>query len=96
MTNNHLYSDRKTRLNTLLGELTSTSVGKYEHWNTLQQAKAEYDNLRQGRAFDIDAFYAWIEEAYGIRLEKIEGMIGPSFNIVDEHKYLIYKLRFER
>jgi hypothetical protein len=94
--NNHLYSDRETRLNTLIGQVTETSVGKYEHWRTLQQAKAEHDNLRisQGLSFELGAFATWLEETYGIRLIKEEGMIGPGFDIVDEQKYLVYKLKF--
>jgi hypothetical protein len=94
--NNHLYADRETRLNTLIGQVTEASVGKYDHWRTLQQAKAEHDNLRtaQGLAFELGAFAAWLETTYGIRLQKEEGMIGPRFDIVDEQKYLVYKLKF--
>lgn len=94
--NNHLYSDRETRLNTLIGQVTEASVGKYEHWRTLQQAKAEHDNLRisQGLTFELGAFAAWLETTYGIRLDKEEGYIGPRFDIVDEQKYLVYKLKF--
>jgi hypothetical protein len=94
--NNHLYSDRETRLNTLIGQVTEASVGKYDHWRTLQQAKAEHDNLRisQGLDFELGAFANWLETTYGIRLQKEEGMIGPRFDIVDEQKYLVYKLKF--
>jgi hypothetical protein len=95
--NNHLYSDRETRLNTLIGRVTEASVGSnYEHWRTLQQAKAEHDNLRisQGLDFELGAFANWLETIYGIRLQKEEGMIGPMFDIVDEQKYLVYKLKF--
>lgn len=94
--NNHLYNDRESRLNTIIGQVTAISVNKYEHWRTLEKAKTEFDNARiaQGLKFDVDAYYDWLEQNYGIRLEKIEGMIGPEFSIVDEQKYLIYKLKF--
>jgi hypothetical protein len=94
--NNHLYADREARLNTLVGRVTEASVGKYEHWRTLQQAKAEHDNLRiqQGLEFELGAFSVWLEETYGIRLQKVDDMIGPEFNIVDEQKYLVYNLKF--
>lgn len=94
--NNHLYADRESRLNTLVGQITETSVSKYDHWRTLQKAKVEYDNLRiaQGQNFELDGFATWLEETYGIRLEKVEGMIGQNFNIVDDTKYTFYKLKF--
>ena len=95
--NNHLYSDRETRLNTLIGRITEASVSnKYEHWRTLQHAKAEHDNLRisQGLDFELGAFATWLETTYGIQLEKEDGMIGSKFNIVDEQKYLVYQLKF--
>ena len=94
--NNHLYSDRDTRLNTLVGQVTDISVGKYKHWRTLQLAKNEFENMlaKQGLTYDVSAFYSWMTEEYGIRLQQVEGMIGPSFDIVDEQKYLIYKLKF--
>lgn len=94
--NNHLYSDKETKLNTLIGRLTETSVPSYDHWRTLQQAKAEHDNIRiaQGLAFELGAFAKWMEETYGIRIQKIEGMIGQSFEVIDEVKYTFYKLKF--
>lgn len=94
--NNHLYSDRETRLNTLIGQVTDISVKKYEHWRSLQRAKNDFEDLcqAQGRAYKIEEFYAWLETTYGIRLQQVEGMIGPEFNIINEQKYLIYQLKF--
>jgi hypothetical protein len=94
--NNHLYTDFETKLDTLIGRVTETSVGEYEHWRTLQQAKAEHDNLRiaKGLKFELGAFAEWLEDVYGIQLEKVDGMIGVKFNIIDEQKYLVYKLKF--
>jgi hypothetical protein len=94
--NNHLYSDFESKLDTLIGQTTETSVKEYDHWRTLQMAKAEYDNMRieQGLKFELDDFTAWLEETYGVRLQKEEGMIGPRFDIVDQDKYLVYQLKF--
>lgn len=94
--NNHLYADRQARLDTLVGQTTALSVKKYKHWKTLIKAKANFDKLwaESGKPEDIDAFYSWLEETYGIRLQRIEGMIGQDFTIVDEQKYLVYKLKF--
>ncbi len=99
--NNHLYRDRQARLDTLVGQVTGLSVNasknKYEHWLTLTKAKAEFDNdrIKQGHQVDVDAFYKWMELTYGVRLQRVDGMIGPEFSIVDEQKYLIYKLKFD-
>lgn len=93
--NNHFYSDRQARLDTIIGQTTALSVNKYEHWRTLIQAKDEYDRQHPGQTVNIDTFYAWLEETYGIRLQKVDGMIDVGFDIVDKHKYLIYRLKFE-
>jgi hypothetical protein len=94
--NNHLYSDSKVKLDTLIGRVTEASADTYDHWRTLQMAKAEHDNIRiaQGLAFELGAFQAWLEETYGVRLERVDGMIGQSFEVVDEVKYTFYKLKF--
>jgi hypothetical protein len=92
MANNHLYSDIDSRLDTLL----PPDINKYNHWRTLQVAKAEYDNMRieQGIKFELDAFSQWLEDEYGVQIERVDGNIGQNFEVVDEQKYLIYKLKF--
>jgi hypothetical protein len=94
--NNHLYSDFETKLNTLIGRVTEASADSYDHWRTLQMAKAEHDNIRtaQGLAFQLGAFQSWLEETYGVRLKRVDGMIGQTFEVVDEAKYTFYKLKF--
>ncbi|CAB4129294.1 hypothetical protein UFOVP112_392 [uncultured Caudovirales phage] len=95
--NNHLYSDFEAKLDTLIGRVTESSVANYDHWRTLQIAKAEYDNMRieQGIPFELHGFSIWLEENYGVHIERVDGMIGQDFKIVDEAKFLIYKLKFE-
>lgn len=96
--NNHLYSDFETKLDTLLGSIpTPDGINKYDHWRTLQLAKAEYDNMRieQGLKFELNAFQQWLEATYGLRIHCAGDMIGQTFEVVDEHKFLIYKLKFE-
>lgn len=94
--NNHLYSDFEAKLDTLIGRVTEASVDKYDHWRTLQIAKAEHDNMRieQGLKFELNAFQEWLEETYGLRIHKAGEMIGQTYEVVDEHKFLIYKLKF--
>ena len=95
--NNHLYSDFEAKLDTLLGSVpTPDGIDKYDHWRTLQMAKAEYDNLRivEGRKFELDGFATWLEETYGFRIHRPDNMIGQTFEIVDEAKYTFYKLKY--
>jgi hypothetical protein len=75
---------------------TPNGIVKYDHWRTLQQAKAEWDNMRiaQGIKFELAAFQTWLEETYGLHIHRVDGMIGQTYEIVDEHKFLIYKLKF--
>jgi hypothetical protein len=96
MNNNHLYSDSETKLDTLIGRVTETSAGTYDHWRTLQMAKAEYDNVRikQGIPFELHGFQEWLLETYGLRIHRAEDMIGQTYEVVDEQKYLVYKLKF--
>ena len=95
--NNHLYSDFEAKLDTLLGGVpTPDGIDKYDHWRSLQMAKAEYDNLRiaQGLKFELEGFAVWLEETYGFRIDRPEGMIGQTFEIIDEAKYTFYKLKY--
>ena len=95
--NNHLYSDMEARLDTLLGKNDADSLSKYDHWRTLQMAKAEYDNIRiaEGIKFELDGFATWLEDMYGLRIHQARGdMIGQTFEITDEAKYTFYKLKF--
>lgn len=94
--NNHLYSDFETKLDTLIGRVTEASANKYDHWRSLQMAKAEHDNLRieQGLPFELNAFQKWLEETYGLRIHKAGEMIGQTYEVVDEAKYTFYKLKF--
>ena len=94
--NNHLYSDFEAKLDTLIGRVTEASVTKYEHWRTLQMAKAEHDNMRieQGLKCELDAFQEWLEATYGLRMHRAGEMIGQTYEVVDEAKYTFYKLKF--
>lgn len=88
--NNHLYSDFESKFDTLVGGV------QYDHWRTLQMAKAEYDNMRiaEGIKFELDGFVTWLDETYGLRIHKAEQMIGQTFEITNEAKYLMYKLKY--
>lgn len=95
--NNHLYSNLEAKLDTLLGGVpTPDGIDKYDHWRSLQIAKAEYDNLRiaEGRKFELEGFAVWLEETYGFRIHRPNNMIGQTFEIVDEAKYTFYKLKY--
>ena len=94
--NNHLYSDFEAKLDTLIGCVTESSVAKYDHWRTLQMAKAEHDNMRieQGLKFELNAFQEWLEATYGLRIHRAGEMIGQTYEVVDEAKYTFYKLKF--
>ena len=85
-------------MDTLIGGIpTPDGIEKYNHWRTLQIAKAEYDNIRieQGLKFELNAFQEWLEETYGLRIHRAGEMIGQTYEVVNEHKFLIYKLKFE-
>jgi hypothetical protein len=90
--NNHLYATTEMMLNTLL----PPDIENYSYWLSLRRAKVEFDNIRikEGIVSDLEDFARWVEHEYGIRIEQIDDTIGQGFEVVDEQKYLIYKLKF--
>lgn len=79
-----------------MGKAEEDSLKKYDHWRSLQMAKAEYDNVRieKGAKFELDGFANWLDDVYGVRIHKADQMIGQTWEVTDEKKYLFYKLKF--
>ena len=70
---------------------------RIKYWNTLRLAKAEYHQtlIDVAGQFDVDDFYMYIENNFGIRvITDNYGNIGASYDIVDEAKYLLYVLKY--
>lgn len=80
--NNHLYQPQE-RINTIVGD-----DGRW--WEMLRKAQSEYSALGGDKA----DFQFWITEHYGIRIYYDYDGILPNHDIVDEQKYLLFKLKY--
>ena len=81
--NNKLYSTPEERLNTVIGE-----SGRW--WDMLRKAQLEY---KLTGADPVD-FQFWITEHYGLKIYYDYDGILPNHDVIDEQKYLLFKLKF--
>ena len=71
---------------------------RWDYWAMLRKAKDEYikETGQENEPGLIPyKFYEHLESVYGIKLRTGPDGITDKFDIVDEQKYLIFKLRFE-
>ena len=80
--NNHLYQPQE-RINTIVGD-----DGHW--WDWLRKAQLEYNTTGGDKA----DFQFWLTEHYGLRIYYDYDGILPNHDIVDEQKYLLFKLKY--
>ena len=80
--NNHLYQPQE-RINTLVGD-----DGQW--WELLRKAELDY----RATGGDKANFQFWLTEHYGLRIYYDYDGILPNHDIVDEQKYLLFKLKY--
>jgi hypothetical protein len=81
--NNKLYTTPQDRVNTVLGDDGSW-------WELLRKAQLEYGDSGGDKA----DFQFWLTEHYGIRIYYDYDGILPNHDIVDEQKFLLFKLKY--
>ena len=81
--NNKLYSTPEERINTVSG-----TTGNW--WAMLQRAEAEY-TANVGKRSN---FQFWLTEHYGIKIYYDYDGILPTYDVVDEQKYFLFKLKY--
>ena len=68
------------------------------YWVMLRKAKNDWLKLTEQAALEYDlddgAFYYYLQQNYGLRIELIDGKIGPEYAVVDEQKYLLFILKY--
>ena len=85
--NNHLYTSKEARLDTIAGGQT--------WWPRLFKAREEYFGLSDRNTATIGTFQDWLEVEYGVRLVLDEtGAITDQYKIIDEQKYLVFELKY--
>ena len=93
MSKDEYYQDSAARLDTIIGGDTS-------HFLRLQRVKNEWDEL--ARAVPIGqgflTFDDYVREYYGVKMvmDASNGGISLDYAVVDEKKYLMFVLKFNR
>jgi hypothetical protein len=85
------YSDTVARLDTIIG-------GDTQNFARLQQAKKEWDQLAAdvpvGQGFLT--FHDYVREYYGVKLEYDGDNVSLAYSVIDEKKYTVFLLKFNR
>jgi len=88
---NEYYSNTAARLDTIIG-------GDTQHFLRLQRVKNEYDTLARevpiGQGFLT--FDDYVREYYGIKLEFDGDNVSLAYSVVNEKKYTMFLLKFNR
>ena len=66
---------------------------RWKYWNLLKLVRQEF--MVDRKEFDAYDFESYIQNKYGIKMNMLDGNITDGYEIVDEHKYLIFLLRFQ-
>ena len=92
MADPNLYSSSEARFNTV--------VGQHDYYKLLRRIREEFDSLptldSYAYEFDEEQFIKYVKENYGIlcMFDNTYQAITSDFNIIDEQKYLIARLKF--
>jgi len=85
------YESQAARLDTIIG-------GDTGHFQRLQRVRNEWDEL--ARAVPVGqgflTFYDYVKEYYGIKLMYDGDDLKLEYSIIDEKKYTVFLLKFDR
>lgn len=91
MSKDKYYVNTAARLDTIIG-------GDTQHFLRLQRVKNEYDDLARdvpvGQGFLTFDDYA--KEYYGVKLQFDGDNVSLAYEVIDEKKYLMFVLKFNR
>jgi hypothetical protein len=85
------YANTTARLDTIIG-------GDTQHFLRLQRVKNEWDALADavpvGQGFLT--FDDYVREYYGVKLVYDGDNVSLAYSVIDEHKHLMFILKFNR
>jgi hypothetical protein len=91
MSKDSYYANTAARLDTIIG-------GDTQHFLRLQRVKNEYDELAEavpvGQGFLT--FDNYVREYYGIKLEFDGDNVSLAYAVINEKKYTVFLLKFNR
>lgn len=69
-----------------------------KYWQMLRSAKNDFLRLTEQAALEYEmgegAFYYYLQQNFGLRVELIDDKIAGEYTIVDEKKYLLFLLKY--
>ena len=90
MSKDDYYDTTAARLDTIIG-------GDTQHFLRLQRVKNEYDAvLRVLPLGGFPTFKEYVEEQYGITLIYDGDNVSLAYHVIDEKKYIMFVLKFNR
>lgn len=81
--NNHLYTSKNARWDTLFGEI--------EFLGKVRRARDLYE---QDNTYDVDKFITWMQDEYGVKIIQNGDGLTADYEILDEQKFLLFNLKF--
>ena len=91
MSKDEYYANTAARLDTIIG-------GDTQHFLRLQRVKNEYDALADavpvGQGFLT--FDDYVKEYYGIKLQFDGDNVTLAYSVINEKKYIMFVLKFDR
>lgn len=65
------------------------------YWNKLRLARADYFNETvETEHPDLGGFRYWMERKWGVAIEIIDGNVGSEYVVKDEHKFLLFQMKY--
>jgi hypothetical protein len=73
--------------------------GKYRFWIGLRSVRNDYlmslsDISAENPTVINNGFYNHMQKVYGIKLDIVDGNIGPDYEVIDEKKYMLYQIKY--
>lgn len=67
------------------------------YWTMLRKAHDDYEKIVEGDyGYDTNmgGFRYWMGFKWGIEIEIIDGNYGSNYNVINEHKFLMFQIKY--
>jgi len=67
------------------------------YWQALRQASNDYIKLTEGVTdcdTGVNGFYYYLQHNYGLKPEMTDGKYSEKYTVVNEKKFLLFKLQY--
>lgn len=69
-----------------------------KYWIAIKEAYNDYETNENHGYYEpnLNSFRYWMEHRWGVKIEVIDGHIGPNYSVADEGKYILFMLRYRK